>query len=120
MARQRWEQILAVLVMAVREASGKSASPTVVIANSQSVKTTEAGGPRGDGVGLPSPKRLRAGRQEVKGRKRHIAVNTLGLAVRCDVTTADVQDCNASGVVERCQQARTLGKTGLRRPPFAC
>jgi hypothetical protein len=42
-----WEQILAVLMMAVREAHGKNASPTVVIADSQSVKTTEAGGPGG-------------------------------------------------------------------------
>ena len=83
------------MVMAVREANGENASPTVVIADSQLVKTTEAGGPRGYGAGLPSPKRLRAGRQEVKGRKRHIAVDTLGLPVGCDATIADVQDRDA-------------------------
>jgi transposase len=32
-------------VMAVREAEGKNAAPTVVIADSQSIKTTEVGGP---------------------------------------------------------------------------
>src|ERR1700709_1963286 len=41
-----WEQIVRVLVMAGREAEGRDAAPTVVIIDSQSVKTTEAGGPR--------------------------------------------------------------------------
>ena len=40
-----WEQIVSALVMAVREAEGKDAAPTVAIVDSQSVKTTEAGGP---------------------------------------------------------------------------
>jgi transposase len=79
-----WEQIPAVLTMAVREAHGKDVSPTVVIADSQSVKTTEAGGPRGYDAG-----------KKIKGRKRHIAVDTLGLLVKCQVTTADVQDRDA-------------------------
>jgi transposase len=37
----RWEQIVSVLVMAVREADGREAAPSVVIVDSQSVKTTE-------------------------------------------------------------------------------
>ena len=39
-----WTQIVAVLVMDAREAEGREAAPTAVVVDSQSVKTTEAGG----------------------------------------------------------------------------
>ena len=79
-----WTQILCVLVMDAREAEGREASPTAVIVDSQSVKTTEAGGPRGFDAG-----------KKIKGRKRHLAVDTLGLPIECQITAADVQDRDA-------------------------
>ena len=79
-----WDQVVVVFVMAICEAEGMSAAPTVAIVDSQSVKTTEAGGPSGYNAG-----------KKVKGRKRHIAVDTLGLPIKCQVTPADVQDRQA-------------------------
>jgi transposase len=35
------------------------------------------------------------GSSKVKGRKRHVAVDTLGLPIKCQVTTAEVQDRHA-------------------------
>lgn len=79
-----WTQIVAVLVMAAREAEGRQAAPTAVVVDSQSVKTTEAGGPRGFDAG-----------KKVKGRKRHLAVDTLGLPIECQITAASTQDRDA-------------------------
>ena len=67
--------------MQVREAEGRAAAPTVVIVDSQAVKTTEAGGERGYDVA-----------KATKGRKRHLAVDTLGLPIKCQITAANVQD----------------------------
>jgi putative transposase len=63
-----WESIRHHLVVMLREGAGRQASPTAAIVDTQSVKTTESGGPRG----WDAAKRL-------KGRKRQVAVDTDGL-----------------------------------------
>ena len=64
-----------------QKAAGRSACPSVVIMDGQSVRTTERGGVRGFD-----------GHKRVKGRKRHILVDTLGMLIASRVEPANMSD----------------------------
>jgi putative transposase len=76
-----WQDIHDALCRRVRKIKGKKPTPSVGIIDSQSVKTTESGGPRGYDAA-----------KKVNGRKRHIVVDTLGLMMSLVIHTADIQD----------------------------
>lgn len=77
-----WVSVNHAFVMLARQAKGREASPTAGVSDSQSVKTTESGGPRGFDTA-----------KKINGRKRHIATDTQGLLVDAVVHAADVQAC---------------------------
>src|SRR3954466_15820681 len=59
-----WETLNQLLVMSARELEGREASPTAVVLDSQSVKTTESGGPRGYDAGKSAPRRRASSMEE--------------------------------------------------------
>ncbi len=77
-----WHRIFVVLRAAERKRGGKDPDASAAIVDSQSIKTTEEGAASN---GYDAHK-------NIKGRKRHLLVDTLGLPLSVYVTTADVQD----------------------------
>jgi putative transposase len=69
------------LVEQVRQQEGRNLEPTAGIVDSQSVKGSTQGGGYGYDAG-----------KKVKGRKRHVLVDTLGLILAVEITPASVQD----------------------------
>ena len=90
-----WESLNHALVMADRERAGREASPSAAVFDSQSVKTSEAGGPRGYDAG-----------KKVNGRKRHALVDTDGRGLTLHAHPASVQDRDGAGPLLRASRAR--------------
>jgi putative transposase len=76
-----WQRIHEALCRQVRKQSGKKPTPSVAIVDSQSIRTAEGGEERGYDAG-----------KKITGRKRHLAVDTLGLVWAVVVHGAYWQD----------------------------
>lgn len=76
-----WQMIQQEVRKMERRRVGRHDQPTAVIIDSQTVKTTEAGGERGYDAG-----------KRINGRKRHIIVDTLGNLLEVVVHAASTQD----------------------------
>lgn len=87
-----WERINHALVMATREREGREASPSAGIIDCQSARSAERGGRRLDPVGYDAGKK-------VKGRKRHVVVDTSGNLLKALVLPADLQEREGARVL---------------------
>lgn len=76
-----WELVHSLLRAVVRVRAGRNSQPSAGIIDSQSIKTTTVGGPRGYDGG-----------KKINGRKRHLLVDTQGLVLKAKVHTANIMD----------------------------
>ena len=76
-----WDRVHDALRDEVRIADGRDPAPSAAVLDSQSAKSSEGG----EAIGYDAGKRVR-------GRKRHLLVDTNGMILKCLVHSASVQD----------------------------
>ena len=77
-----WAKMVKALRERTRREAGREPTPSAACIDSQSVKTTEIGG----------PERGYDGGKKINGRKRHLLVDTLGLLIAVLITSAGLDD----------------------------
>jgi putative transposase len=85
-----------------RDRVGRAPDPTAAVIDAQSTRSTAQGGDTGFDAG-----------KKVKGRKRHLVVDTLGLLLAITITPASVQDRDAAAPVVALACAKVPGLKAL-------